>query len=176
MAIKNEAAKPWDRLDEEGKTAYLAFREFLRRRDTQIVADRIGRSVRTVRNYSAAHRWIERADAWDAEQYRAEDEAMLDERAQLAREHLRHWSALRKLAMSEAARLINEAKTRGPDGAPGVISDRVMVQIMDLATRNERLVIGEATDRTEVSEIIDTSRLTDEQLVHLHRLLAICRG
>jgi len=129
------------------------------------VATRYGVSVRTVGNASSAWRWAERASAWDDSQAEARARVHISEAEELAREHSRRWKIIGDKAL-EAFESIQSSE----------LSPRDALAMADRATHYQRLGIGEATERTETREHLDTSRLSEEQLVQLHRLLAICRG
>lgn len=63
----------WERQDNEGGKAYEAFcvyRDMGLDRTTRKVAAVLSKSEQLIRRWSAAHEWVKRAGAWDAEQDR----------------------------------------------------------------------------------------------------------
>jgi hypothetical protein len=73
---------PWDRQPNESAVAYAAFRTYLLEgaaRSTTKVARACGKHKSLMDRWSAAHRWVARVDAFEAEAAKRQDEAILDE-------------------------------------------------------------------------------------------------
>jgi hypothetical protein len=78
----------WDRLPEETDPAFRAFRCYLLlggERSTARVARELGKSKTLMDRWSSKHRWVARAQAFDAEAAKRVDESTLDELAERAR-------------------------------------------------------------------------------------------
>lgn len=79
--MTDEGAKPWERRDAELAKAYRGFRTY---RDLGVdrtlerVAIQCGVTERTVRRWASAHDWPARAQAWDDELNRREDEGRME--------------------------------------------------------------------------------------------------
>jgi hypothetical protein len=170
-----QGRNPWDRLDGEGDAPFSMFRAYLETpppRDLKALAATLRKSPATTKKYSADYAWAARAAAWDAEQVKAEDEAILDERGNLAREHLRAWKRVREIALKHLELMVDN----DGNAIPGVAKARDVATLLDRATHHERLISGDATERVESRTAIDTSKLSTDELVALRHLLRKARG
>jgi hypothetical protein len=82
------AVDAWDRTPDESDPAFRAFREYLLlggERSTRTVAQRLDKSHTLIGRWSSRHRWVARAQAFDAEAAKRSDEATLDVLAERAR-------------------------------------------------------------------------------------------
>lgn len=70
---------PWERLPAETARAYAAFRQYRDLGPARTVTSMSGVSQVTAGRWARAHRWMERAQAWDAEAYRLEDARRLEQ-------------------------------------------------------------------------------------------------
>jgi len=156
-------------MEGEGDAPWSAFREFLTGgdRDLQTLAERLGKSRGVLKNYSSKYTWAARAAAWDAAQVEAEDAAILDERGNLAREHLRAWKRVREIALKHLEKLVNKKGDADGEVKPGDVA-----KLLDRATHYERLIMGEATERQEVRGDLDLAKLSLEDLRVLKDLTA----
>lgn len=169
--MANRKPPPWERLSEESDATYLAFRAYLEQdppRSIKHVAGLLNRSPSTIYKHSRRYRWQLRAEAWDRAQVEAEAEAVLSERARIARDRLRLLSKaleLTELRVQEVLQAVQEGV--GKDSAPDL---KTVVYLMDRALHFERLILGEATERTEGTKDLDLDALTEEELLLLKQL------
>lgn len=162
--MSQNVTAPWGRRPEEGDRPWRAFRCFMKHRDYKVICDRLNIKYTTVRNYASKYGWAERVAAWDDEQIRVEDEAVLKARADEAVESMRKW---------------REAEGRALDAILALPIDtlRDALSVADRATHWRRIAEGEVTDRTEqIREELDLSALTTEELIEFRRLLKKARG
>lgn len=84
-----EPENAWDLHPDETGPAYAAFREYLLMggdRSTSKVGRSLGKSKAMIERWSSRHRWVARAQAFDAEAGKRADEAAIDELEQRARD------------------------------------------------------------------------------------------
>lgn len=164
---------PWSILPGESETYYAHFLAYLHQippRNLRILGEVRGRDYQTMRNYSKKFKWTRRVrayDAWEAEQI-AETE--IEEKKRLRREHLR---ALEK------ARLIAEHRMAGILEDPEqleTIPPRDVLAFLKESVTLERLITGESTSRTEVTETVNLEEYTDDELNDLEKLHKKGRG
>jgi len=154
--------KPWERQVEEGAKPWKAFQEFRKRRDLATVAERVGVTEKTARNYASLWDWTARADAWDQEQARAEDRAVLAARAADAVSSSAKWRTAEERALDVLLEKIEQAED---------MSVRDTLAVADRASHWRRISEGDDTDRTEIQEQLDLSALTTEEVISFRRLL-----
>src|SRR5688500_7781565 len=83
---------PWARTSGESPqafTAFAAYRDLGPSRSTRKVAQELSKSGALIARWSAAHDWVRRAAAWDADQDRRMREAQQAEAAEIGRRHAR---------------------------------------------------------------------------------------
>lgn len=169
--MANSKPPPWERLSEEGDATFLAFRAYLEQEPPRSIKDTaalLKRSPSTVYKHSRRYRWKARAEAWDKAQAQAESEAILTERARVARARLRMLGVgleLTELRLKEILKEVQEGI--GDDAKPDL---KTLVYLMDRSLHFERLISGEATERTETRDELDLDRLTEEEILELRRL------
>jgi hypothetical protein len=128
VVVSERAA--WDKRPGELLRAYEAFRTYRdagQFRTLQVVADRTGVSVKTMRRWSAQHDWVARASAWDDEVYMLEDRRRLEA---IRTMHDTHQRAARA-AIGKALAALNAVD-------PGDIAPGAAVRLLELGTRLER--------------------------------------
>jgi hypothetical protein len=163
----------WERLQGEGEVPYELFQIYLRCKKPRTydqVADQSGRAYQTIAGYGTKFEWIDRARAYDNAGVRAEDNAVLNARAKITKEELEAIRAMRILGTAEIKRRI-KMFAGDPDGNHGV-SARDAVALLKEAIVLERLILGEATERTEKTvKSLDLSKLDSERAQILMNLL-----
>ena len=166
------ADAPWLILPTEDESQWRAFQHYLTMeppRSVRRTIDERSKSSRgTVYAWSTQHRWVERAKAYDAWMARQEMEAFSDERLRIRRDQLRLAERVRQLAerrMNELHRL--ETLTR--------VTPKDALAMMQAAVQVERLLLGEATERTETATW-DLSSLSKEQIDKLEDIYRKASG
>lgn len=158
---------PWSRMKGESDVNFERFQFFCDLGPGRIpsdVAQKYGVDTRTIQNTSGPWKWRERASAWDDEQARARARAKTTEVEQQAREHLERWGMIGDKALA-AFELYD----------PSELKPRDALAMIDRATHYQRLTRGEVTERTETrGHVLDTSALTDDEILLLRQLLAKC--
>ena len=153
-----DARKEWDRIEGETSLAFERFRAYLsmdRPRSREGAAELARCSVQALHHMANRHRWVARAAAYDDAMAKAADRAAMSTAEDMQRRHMEAVHAMLRRGVSA----ITEADlTEARDGVP----------MIDKAVRLERLLVGEATDRTEsrISSLDrdpDLSRLTDDE-------------
>ena len=166
-------ARLWDRLPDEPDRAWKGFMDYRDAGlpgDPGVFAKSQGLSIHTIYKWSSAYRWKQRLDAWDAHLRQAEDNVIINEVEKLAKDQLRAWYRVRHIAEATLVRHAEELVARKGQGAE--ISYMAAVQALQQATTNERLIVGEATARSEatVTTHRDLTVLTDDELRELERI------
>lgn len=163
---------PWAIQPEETETHYRYFMEYLRQdqpRSIKRLADGMDKASGTLHGYSQRFMWLPRARAYDAWEASKIMETSVEEKSRYRREHLR---AL------ELARLLAEIKLKqlheNPIELIDSMSARDAIEFLTKAVQQERLIIGEATERSELNAKVDISKLTDEELEQYENLTAKC--
>jgi hypothetical protein len=163
----------WERLQGEGEVPYELFQIYLRCKKPRTydqVADQSGRAYQTIAGYGTKFEWIDRARAYDNAGVRAEDNAVLNARAKIEKEQLAVLREMRDLGIAEIKRRL-KMFTEEPNGNHGV-SARDAVALVKESVMLERLIIGEATERTERTvKSLDLSKLTADEAQTMMSLL-----
>jgi hypothetical protein len=167
----NRVTEPWERRQGEGARAFEAFamyRDMGTERSLAKVGVNLGKSVKLMERWSATHRWVARAAAWE------------DEKDRRVREELtKGVTAMRKTHAAIAEQMLIKAMKALQGLPPDEMTPRDIATLVDVAAKLERLSRGEATERTEgkseiggkitvVSDPYD--ELTTEELRRLARL------
>lgn len=118
---------PWERMPRETSRAYDAFREWRDLGPTRRLAD-VGGKLGTLRDWSLRYRWVERAQAWDAELYRIEDARRLEALRAMDELHGRAARELIRAALRSLAEL-------------GPLTPHQAARFLDLGTRLERAAL-----------------------------------
>jgi hypothetical protein len=162
---------PWDRQPGESARAYEAFRNYRDAgpdRSLRKTADALHRNRTLMERWSANWGWVVRADAWDKEQDRLHQVELAKARRRMALSHAR-------IAGAMQAKIVQRLQTiHAEDLTPGQL-----VSWLQVATTVERLALGEATARTEVTgagggpvETLDLGELSvEERAARLDRLV-----
>lgn len=159
------------RIEGESDIAYFLFQEYLklqRPRKLKHLAELQEKSYEHIRRYSAANNWLARAREWDREVEEAEVFAMKGEAARVAVEHMEVLKTARTLATTNLWKLMEEAtSTKG-----ATISARDTMRILKDAISLERLIVGQATDRTEARvDSVDMTGMSSGEIEQLTALL-----
>lgn len=174
----------WERLDEEPEQAWAAFQLFLRLpvpRTQKKASDACGYSISQVKTWMYGFDWRERAAEWDEEQARAETRAILAERERIAKEHLRGASTMRQVGLMELQRralMIRRKHEQNPQSDEQYLSDRDAIAMLEKGIALERQLLAEAREHEggEPAVVLDTAKLTAEEVAQLTALLAKIGG
>lgn len=162
----------WDRRPAETDTQwsyFQAFRSMAPPRHLGVCAESLHRSYRTIEKYSTQHDWFARSNDWDEHLAHKADDAIVSEVEKMAREHLDAAKRARVLGTSALARYLKMISKSDNDP---VVSARDALALVEKGITLERLIIGEATDRTETRTVdVDLSRLNAEKAARLLELL-----
>lgn len=127
----SDELEPWEKVPTETGRAYQAFRLFRDLGPTRRLADVQGYSHGTLRRWLTTHRWHERAQAWDLETYRLDDQRRLEQIRAMDETHQR------------AARALITAGLRALQDLPALTPHQA-ARFVDLGTRLERsALLGE---------------------------------
>lgn len=153
-------SEPWERLPEESIRAYAAFKRYLDlgaqrslsklsqsyeddakqsvRDGKPKIAKQLTKSVPLLKRWSGQHRWIERMEAWEADQDR---EWAKERRRSLREANRRHTTLAKSMTAKIASRLmalrINE------------LTPQDLARWLDVAVKIERLGLGLSTSNHE---------------------------
>jgi hypothetical protein len=97
----------------------------------------------TLSDWSSRHFWVSRADAWDLDQQRKDDEELADERVSARKRRLEIAQEQQTIALRRLREIYANEKKRDR------FTIHAALRMMELGMRNERLELGEATDRIE---------------------------
>lgn len=145
---------PWERLPKETSVAYEAFRVYRDLGPARTHAAVAGYSQASMRRWSSVHRWAERAQAWDAEAHRLDDQRRLEQIRTMDSTHQRAARAL----IQEGLRALQDMPKLTPHQA---------ARFVDLGTRLERAtLLGDHLAPAAMASVVDG----DEELSPLERL------
>jgi len=142
------ARDPWDRQPDETARRYSQFRAYLDLGRTRTLAESsrtLALSAAYVRNLAAAHRWRDRAAAYDRHGDLLADAEWLEERRQAARDDAR--TLAKAAAIVEAALdAIDPTDIRLPD----------LIRLLDVVMRQRRALLGNAYATTSTVLVTST--------------------
>ena len=145
---------PWEKLPAETSRAYAAFRQYRDLGPARTVDAMSNVSRITAQRWSRTHRWVERAQAWDAEAYRLDDARRLDQIRTMDDTHQR------------AARVLIQTGLRALQDL-GSLTPHQAARFVDLGTRLERAtLLGTHLDPPPGPVPVDA----DEELSPLERI------
>lgn len=156
---------PWDRQPDETGPSYdgfLTYRDLGITRSLAKVAQESGKHRSLIERWSSRHHWPLRAAAWDREQDRAYQLALIQERKKAAKRNARIAAA----ALQKAANGIVAL-------SPHTMSASDIARLLAAASNLERLALGEPTANVQVAGPgggpvkveTDMTLLTDEERV-----------
>ena len=133
---------PWEQQPKESAKAFEAFALYRdlgpAERSVREVARRLGKSATLIAKWSSRDEWVERAQAWDAEQDRVRREAMQEEAKRMGERHAR----LARRVLELAAQKIDQLD-------PSDLPVHQLARLMAEAAKLERLALGEPDTITE---------------------------
>lgn len=133
---KRSDTNPWERQEGESVKAFEAFMVYLKLgddRSVRAVGQECAKSRSLISRWCTAHRWVERAAAYDADVQRKAHAAAVKKQRKMAERHI-----------SIALQLQEKALAALADMKPGDIDPRVLVTMLREATKLER------ENRTEI--------------------------
>lgn len=167
-----EPDKPWARQPWDTDLGFALFQDYLAQAQPRTVKPAGGLSWAQVEAMARDCYWWARAALWDdhlAEIREQTIERVTEQTAEeVARRQLALTRDLQELASLEIGALRKVAKTA--NGFPGAIQPRDAIRAALVGIRLERLIMGEATDRTEVGP--DLSNLDADDLRRLREIQA----
>lgn len=119
---------PWERQPDETPRAYAAFRQYRDLGPTRTVEKLQDVARTSAERWSARHRWVDRANAWDVERWREDDAERLERIRSMDETHMR------------AARVMITAGLRALAEQPK-LSPHQAARLVDLGTRLERAAL-----------------------------------
>lgn len=145
---------PWERLPTETSVAYEAFRVYRDLGATRTHAAVAGYAPSSLHRWARVHRWQERAQAWDTEAHRLEDQRRLEQIRAMDETHQR------------AARALITAGLRALQDLPKLTPHQA-ARFVDLGTRLERsALLGEHLAAPSPAAVADA----DAELSPLERI------
>lgn len=172
--------KPWDRMDEESPYDYASFRVFLdmqpSERNLVKASEVLNQSYSAVTKKSMKYDWFRRAMEWDHRKQQVSDEVILSEVQKRTKEQLDTLKASRILGTLSITTHLDIEKQSKINKEPSSISARDAMNLVKESVLLERLITGNATERTEhmhgeEKASIDLSRLTPEEAEKLLELM-----
>lgn len=166
----------WERQDWDPPDAWLGFVLYrdllfsrgLGGRTTGAVASELGMPRSIIDRWAAQYHWDARAKAHDEWASHTMAEAAVAELTSQGKKHGRLLSQWAELASNEMRKLLEDSHS-----SPGkALEPQVLLQVTKTFITLERLIAGEATERTETAPVEDLSKLTAEELEQ-YRLLAM---
>lgn len=173
-----DAAAPWERLPcdtEDSWPAFVAYRDALPPRKLlrpgSAGAKGITAPTSQIATWYKEHSWRERVAAYDSHLdaiRREEREGLLavSERDSCAA-HMSMLADARELVSRELSYLVESARKTD---MPGLLKPGDLNKMLDSVVRLERLLRGQATDRTENGPTLDYSKLSLDELRTLEAL------
>lgn len=154
---------PWDRRDTESDPAWQAFviyRDMGLERGNAKVARELGKSKALMDRWSRAHQWVVRASAYDAEEDRQHRISLRVARRKAAERNLKIAAAAMNTAAGGLQHIAND---------PSKLKAQDVARLMEVASRLEALVLGQATEIVQAQGPaggpvqVDVGSLTDEE-------------
>lgn len=181
MADLLEAGRqPWERQKGESSRALRAFAMYrdmgAERRSLRRLAEAMGVSLRLVSRWSRQHHWVERCAAWDDEVDRMAREEQARAIAEMCRQHAEEAVRLRLAAFKSLMEQLEGFALEDLNPAD-------LLKIWNETVKVERLIRGEP-ETVQQQQITgkgggpvrvagqDLSRLSDDELAQLERLLS----
>lgn len=134
---------PWERQSGESAKAWEAFRLYRDAgvdRSVRKTAEALSKSRQLIERWSSDWGWVVRVDAWDKEQDRLHQVELAKQRRAMALRHAR-------IAAAMQGKIVERLQAI----KPAELSVGQLASWLQVATTVERLALGEATARTEVS-------------------------
>lgn len=144
-------AKPWERLPDETTKQWEAFCVYrdlknindpTSKRSLELAGQVLGKTKTTLEPWSSKNRWVERVDAWDAEQERIKREIAQKEMQEDIRRMLKRQAAAGKFAQEKAVKALNKM----PDED---IKPSDAARLLDVGSKLERIARGYVGDVIE---------------------------
>ncbi len=161
MTDRTSKKRPWDRLPNETPAPWAAFeiyRELGPTRTLTAAAKISGHARGTFSRHCSVYNWRARVRAWDEHVAATYDEEILDVARVKAREQLALWDDLSSIAAAEASRRVELLDTDEVED----VDLRELILLAEKVTSYQRLIVGEATERSEARHTIDVGKLTPE--------------
>jgi hypothetical protein len=176
VASTEDLERPWLRQPFDTDVEWTWFQEYLglaapRRLVTIARRDGCPWSWQELRDVAEASGWELRAQAWDAYldgvRVKEIERQVQETAAMIGQRHVATWKRAFHLLGRELEKLTQQSVRA--DAVP-ILQPRDLLRGLDLATKAERLLMGEATQRTETQQ--DFSRWSTEDLAQLRDLMA----
>jgi hypothetical protein len=119
-------------------------------RSYQAVADHFGTSKSAVYEHAAKHQWTARIEAQERQAREKTDAAAVETREAMSQRHLKILRAITQKALTALQSM-------------PLASSMDAVRALHMVIANERLVRGEATERTEIRTIGELARLAYDE-------------
>lgn len=146
--------RPWDRQPWDTELGWSLFGDYLILpvpRRLQTIASKSGYPLVTIKGWAKAGYWAERAGLWDdhlADIRTTTIERVTEETAEeVARRQLTLTRTLQRVASLEIEKLFAEVSREG--SAMGTMTPREALRFAERGIILERLILGEATERTD---------------------------
>lgn len=146
---------PWERQQGEREQWWNAFKIYLESRNKAHTSRETGMTVSRIYQIAKEWDWPARCTAYDNWMQGAEDKVYYEGREQLAREHLEVIRKARHVADKAISTLLKALRNEDAELAP-----KDALAYLEKAVTLERLVTGEATERTES---YDLSKLSGDE-------------
>jgi hypothetical protein len=160
MPADNEQPKPWDRLDDEGRTAYFVFLKYRNMPANERSVLAVYRALHgheksapsgRYKKWAADYRWVERADAWDAHvEAEAQRKAIEDHAQELA--GFRQSQLSMAIAAQAAAELLMQKSTAR---LSQIKVNRIPAKVLPQFFRAAAAVAAAATDSRAQAIAVD---------------------
>lgn len=144
MVKKEQQAEPWERQKSESTKAFEAFciyRDMGTSRSISKVAQQLSKSKQLLTRWSSTYGWVERCQAWDAEQDRISRQAQLEEIKKMRKRH---------------ADLANAMLVKAAKAMKSLSDDEIKAQdisrMIDVGSKLERISRGDVGDVIEERE------------------------
>lgn len=166
--------QPWHQEETESADAFTAFSAYLAQVPPRrgLLVSLAGMPINPVllAEWYKAHRWRERAAAWDAHFADIRDAERAALLAQTTREvdaeHMNACASLRQVAITEALKLLEDSK----QSPTAKLHPRDLTRLLDVVVKVDRLIRGQVTEI--VSQTYDFTKLTDAELEQAEKILS----
>jgi hypothetical protein len=157
-AVGVEAREPWEKLPQESKKAWGAFRLYrdAEKRSFKSVAERLNCSPQNVFQWSSKYKWKLRCDAFDVEQDRAQRAEFARSRVRMRERHMQVARAM----LNVAGHALREWADRIEQRLPLSLAPEQIALLTKCATELEHRTMGTEAEHRFAQIVV---RLTDAE-------------
>ncbi len=163
----NQDREPWEKQKGESTQAFEAFglyRDMGESRSLSKVGHQLNKSKALMGRWSTKWQWVNRALAWDAELDRVARQEQINQVKKMYRKHAKLAQGLLGVATHEINALVKKVNA----GHATEVSHKNLIRLIEVATKLERISLGEPVDIFEERRNVEESKTSE----HIYRIIA----